>query len=215
MYISVVTGVVTSSIICTIFISQIHHRGEVAIPYALRRFTFDFLAVILCLRTLRRIHGARANIPKQAHNIHEWTSRLCKSGSATRIKLLNGVRLLHAGNGNPESEPCLSCSDENPCSTHKDSTPPHVKNDILTSIDCHLQEIIAALGEYENRRIETATSEFRVAEWKAVGKVFDRFFFILFIAIMLTITIFFLMPPSDDGGDELSLSHHRPTPTNH
>jgi len=86
----------------------------------------------------------------------------------------------------------------------------------LSAIDTHLQQIIEALSEYENRRIESTTAEFRVMEWKAVAKVFDRLFFIVFLAAMLVITVFFLTHRKDEPDFTIktdSIPTGRPTPT--
>lgn len=224
LYIAVITLVVTASIICTILISQIHHRGEVPIPYALRRFTFDLLASILCLRGLKISHGTAVSIP-ECHNkdTNVWSSRLYPSNSAARIKLLNGGSptihtAMHKDN-ECDSKSCCECQVEaeldkegQRCSG-LEITP---NGKVLSSIDVRLQQIIESLGEYEKRRIEANTSDFRIAEWKAVGKVYDRFFFILFVLIMLIITTVFLLPSQGDDEislDELKVNTARPTPT--
>ncbi|XP_067936881.1 CHRNA7-FAM7A fusion protein-like [Watersipora subatra] len=220
LYISVITGVVTSSIICTILISQIHHRGEATIPYRLRRFTFDFLAPIVFLGELKHMHGTHNHIPeRQAKTPNVWSSRLCPSSSVARLKLVNGGypishEIPHKEDANCECKACYQCCMENsPQENTNSGKALHGK--VLSSIDRHLEQIIEALSEYENRRVESTSSEFRIAEWKAVGKVYDRFFFVVFVVTMLVITIIFLWKSEVDTPTlgELKVATGRPTPT--
>lgn len=223
---------VTSSIICTILISQIHHRGEVPIPYPLRRFTFDFLASVVFLKELKQMHGTRVHNPEhQNKNANVWSSRLCPSSSVARLKLLNGGTaachaVLHKENEHCECKSFCECEvdeitnrGERRFSESRSSSRMEepLNGKVLSSINVHLEQIIEALSEYENRRIETTTSEFRIAEWKAVGKVYDRFFFCVFVITMLTITVIFLMPPPRGSGDilvdQVKVATGRPTPT--
>lgn len=194
------------------------------IPYALRRFTFDFLASVVCLRELKNTHGTDVHIPEHHEkNTNVWSSRLCPSSSVARLKLLNGGipachGVVHKDNGNCECKSCSNCCAEeqfDKIDQQKGKSDQLQNAKTLQSIDVHLKQILEALGEYENRRIESATSEFRIAEWKAVGKVYDRFFFIIFVMIMLIITVIFLLPPSPDDVSlsELKVATGRPTPT--
>ncbi|XP_067936882.1 neuronal acetylcholine receptor subunit alpha-10-like [Watersipora subatra] len=221
LYISAITGAVTSSIICTILISQIHHRGEATIPYKLRRFTFDFLAPIVLLKELKDIHGTNSHIPeRQAKTPKVWSSKLCPSSSVARLKLVNGGypishEIPHKEGGNCECKACYQCCMEN---SPQDSTNSGkgINSKVLSSINRHLEQIIEALSEYENRRVESTSSEFRIAEWKAVGKVYDRFFFVIFVVTMLVITIIFIRthPVTEAfSPDNLKVATGRPTPT--
>ena len=187
LYISVITGVVTASIISTIFISQLHHRGAVYIPHKLRRFTFDFMARLVFLPDLAKAHGT-------LHHLGSFKSESWSSASSTRttsnikLKSLNGV---HHGHLEPEDT-----------GTQKEEVAPDIRwhNNLLRNTNVHLEHIIESLKEYEQRRIDSETVDYMKAEWQSVGKVYDRFFFIIFVIVMSIITIIFLLPTS--GSEE-------------
>lgn len=221
LYISVITGVVTASIICTILISQIHHRGEIEIPHLVRRLTFDCLASALCLPVLKKSHGTKTHLhPKVQPNA--WSSGMCQSNSIVRLRLVNGGHSRgHRGdaeqnNSNCEKKISATRDEEKGLLSENGETTSVASKSSLSAIDTHLQQIIEALSEYENRRIESTTAEFRVMEWKAVAKVFDRLFFIVFLAAMLVITVFFLTHRKDEPDFTIktdSIPTGRPTPT--
>lgn len=181
---------------CTIFISQLHHRGEVAIPYALRRFTFDFLARAVFLKQLKYTHGTGIHLPNKAQRSgsNTWSNRLSTTSSTVKLKLLNGGSSIHdtlpKSNGRSPLTPDSDCPKFE--LSRGDSNTANTK--VLQVIDNHLQQIIECLSEYESRRIETTTSEFMKEEWRAVGKVYDRFFFLVFVIAMIIITVVFLLP---------------------
>ena len=196
MYISVVTGVVTFSIMCTILISQLHHRGEVAIPYSLRRFTFDFLASAVFLKQLKYTHGTGIHLPQKAQRSGSstWSNRLSTASSTVKLKLLNGGNSIH--DSLPRSNgmsPITPDSDISKFEMSRGETNA-ANTKILQSIDNHLHQVIECLSEYESRRIEATTSEFMKEEWQAVGKVYDRFFFLIFVIVMIMVTVRFLFP---------------------
>ena len=64
-----------------------------------------------------------------------------------------------------------------------------------------LQQIIEYLTEYQCRRIDDDRLAFMREEWHAAAKIYDRFFFILFMLLMMTMTVKFLVPVSGDGFD--------------
>lgn len=208
MYISVVTGVVTASIISTIFISQLHHRGDLPIPYCLRRFTFDFLAPCVALKQLKVTHGTGMHLSGRAKN-NRRNSRLSISSSATvKLKLLNGTSYpdsLPRINGSYPTSPQdgdVKCE-----MTSSVETTPTVDSRVLKSIDNHLLQIIECLSEYESRRIESTTSELMKEEWQALGKVYDRVFFVIFVAVMTIITVVFLIPANGPSSVTCSLTN--------
>lgn len=68
----------------------------------------------------------------------------------------------------------------------------------LQNIDCKLEMIIECISEYEHRRIADDNVTFMQQEWHAAAKVYDRFFFVLFILAMTFITVKFLVPTPDE-----------------
>ncbi|XP_067936883.1 neuronal acetylcholine receptor subunit alpha-10-like [Watersipora subatra] len=192
VYISAIIGVMASSIVCAILISQIHHRGEIPVPYKLRRFTFDFVATIVYLKELRDVYGTDNHILDiQENNPNIWSPRLCSRNSLAQLKLVKGsypidYELSHGEEVSCECKACYQCCTDN---KPQDSTE---SGKVLSSIDRHLEQIKSALSLYENRCTKSTIREFRIAEWKAVARVYDRFFFVVFIATMLVITTLIL-----------------------
>ena len=68
---------------------------------------------------------------------------------------------------------------------------------LLMSIDSKIEQIVECMSEYESRRNEDKSMEFMREEWYAAGKVFDRFFFIIYVVLMMAMTVKFLIPVSD------------------
>lgn len=71
------------------------------------------------------------------------------------------------------------------------------KSDLHMSIESRLHQITGFLKEYKARQGEKTSSEFRCEEWKAVGRVYDRLFFAMFVFVLLTVTVLFLWLPRD------------------
>ena len=164
---------VTASIISTIFISQLHHRGAVPLPRLLRVITFNFLARLVCLNSLRKVHSTSSYSRRPKISTPTATAS-CK------LKLMAGRQ--HALSNSCGDGSLLG--DEWDTSDHKH----------LVSIDNKLELIIECLAEYEYRRNEENSAQFMREEWHAAGKVFDRFFFAIYILLMGIITVNFLFP---------------------
>lgn len=196
LYISVITGTVTASIISTIFITQLHHRGAVPLPRVLRTITFDILARLVCFGSLRRAHGTASSIQHKncAHRNENGSSRgrmSNMSNSVIKMRLLNGQSPITLESEMMET----SLMSESTNSTKLES---QLSLKYLQTIENKLEFITEALSEYERRRVEENNAVAMREEWAAAAKVYDRFFFIIFVILMSIVTVKFLVPESGD-----------------
>lgn len=191
IYLTVIMAMSALSVVFSVFILNLHHRGsfQCGPPYWLRKFSY-LLSRFLCMEWTDTIPNRFCH-----SSLHNKMEKLSSESYGTERHSHCGVRC--NGMGHEKIPDCSGTSGVSP-HTHSILTPESSFDDEMMR---YLRYIIAMndRGMVERKFIQ---------EWQEIAKVMDRFFFGVFLGITVSSTFILLVvsPMTKD----ISLEHKLP-----
>ena len=174
IYLTFIMAMTAASIVIFVVVLNLHHRDPNApVPMWLKWLAYDVMAPLVCMTSHRVRPGPGV------YQMCEFTRDFARS-------------VPHHEENNHTDESTLSSrlDDESICEQVSYLMKNPVKRKAL------LEEIIKHLRQITAKIKETDDQDLLKAEWKAVAKILDRFFLIIFVCVVVisSIVILFIYP---------------------